>query len=144
LKRGIALVFVTAAVQAGCGSLFPGVPGPSASDAPTADLHVVNTKADTISIAVNGLSIGAVRAGEIVTIPQSRLPPAPWQIEARGPDGQLVIRLTQSAEDLLQAASGSGSSSGTDDDGCGMVRLRVGIIFNDETDPPAGIASCGP
>ena len=134
---------VMAGIVAGCGSLLPGVTGPSASDAPTADLHVVNTKADTISIAVNGISIGAVRAGEIVTIPRSRLPPAPWQIEARGPDGQLMISLTQSAEELLQAASGSASSSATDDDGCGMIRLRIGIFFNGETDPPAAIASCG-
>jgi hypothetical protein len=133
-----------AGIVAGCGSLFPGVPGPSASDAPTADLHVVNTKADAISIVVNGISIGAVRAGDVVTIPRSRLPPAPWQIEARGPDGQLMISLIQTAEELLQAANGSGSSGATDDDGCGVIRLRVGIFFNGETDPPAGIASCGP
>jgi hypothetical protein len=145
VARRIAITAVLmAGIVAGCGSLFPAVPGSSASDAPTADLHVVNTKADAISIVVNGSSIGAVRGGDVVTIPRSRLPSAPWQIEARGLDGQLLISLTQSAEELLQAASGSGSSSGTDDDGCGMIRLRVGIFFNGETDPPAGIASCGP
>jgi hypothetical protein len=130
-------------IVAGCGSLFPGMPGPSASEAPTADLHVVNTKADTISIEVNGIAIGAVRAGDVVTIPQSRLPAAPWRVEARGPGGQLVITLNASAEDLLDAANGTRSIAGTDDDGCGIVRLRVGGLFN-ETEPPAGIASCGP
>jgi hypothetical protein len=77
-RIGIATVLM-AGIVAGCGSLLPAVPGPSASGAPTADLHVVNTKADPISIEVNGISIGAAHAGDVVRIPRSRLPNAPWK-----------------------------------------------------------------
>ena len=130
---GWAVVIVMLA--AGCGPLAPGGVVASASVAPDAAVHVTNRTTLDISLFVNGLSIGTVRAGDEIAIEPGRLPPLPWAVEARSPSGRLVLPWHVAVGQIQKALDGTGASGATATLTCGTFSLRIGALGDPGPDP---------
>jgi hypothetical protein len=113
------------------------------------DLHVSNGTTLPVSITVNGQDIGAVRAGDVLTVPSGVLPPMPWTVDARSPSGRLLTTMTANREDIHQEDFGNGTTqeSGAGariDLSCGRLDLWVGVRPLGPVPGPGVPGDCAP
>ncbi|HLO34895.1 MAG TPA: hypothetical protein VK194_02380, partial [Candidatus Deferrimicrobium sp.] len=124
----IVRVVLVAALVAACGPMAPAGPGPLASIPPDGNVHVTNGTTLDVSIFVNGLSIGTVRAGDEITIESGRLPTLPWTVEARSPSGRLILPWNVEVGQIQEALDGTGASGATATLTCGVFTMRIGTV----------------
>jgi hypothetical protein len=136
MRRGVIVRLILVAVMlTGCGPIVPVGVGSSASVAPDGNVHVKNGTTLDVSIVVNGLSIGTLRAGDETTIESSRLPPLPWAVEARSPSGRVILPWNVAVGQIQKALDGSGASSATATLTCGVLRMWIGAAIDPGPDP---------
>jgi hypothetical protein len=83
--------------------------GPIPSTA--AHLEISNGTTLVITLAVNGSPITSVGPHSVERISPSRLPPLPWQVEARAASGRVLTSLTVRAGDVQRTTNSDGSTS---------------------------------
>ena len=131
IGRGVLLLVLVT----GCGPIVPIGVVPSPSVGADGNVHVSNGTTLDISIVVNGLSIGTVRAGDEIAIESSRLPGLPWAVEARSPSGRLILPWHVGVGQIQKALDGTGASAATATLTCGVFTIRIGAIGDTGPDP---------
>lgn len=120
-------------VAASCGGPTPTL-GPVASPTVVAasPLGVANGTTVTVSVALNGIVVATVAAGETQTAIPVVLPSRPWTVEARSPSGRLLATLTVGAADDISATSSRAVSEVL---ACGRIELWAGGPHGGEPAP---------
>ena len=115
---------------------------PVSTPAERVNLGISNGTAIAVTLSVNGQRIGefAAQSGE-PTIDVSRLPPLPWNVEARSPSGRLLTSMNV-APGQVQSTTGPGGviehsgALGRVDLSCGRLTIWAADVQPSGPAPP--------
>ncbi len=131
-RRAGRWVVLLSVLAAGCG-LLPGS-GPV--------VRLDNLTNEAAAVEVNGAWLGTYAPGTSTDIPLQGHGAPPYRVGVRLANGQEVISMELSAEDVSDAADGSAGSAGMAELPCGTVRLSIGRV--DQALPTVAFAELPP
>ena len=111
------------------------------------NLGIANDTSVTVTLFVNGASLGDVPPGSVEpTVDEAALPPLPWTVTVRSASGQVLGTM------FAGSAAGNGTFSAQFGDlACGQVTVWIGATEPAEpASPPGGpspgssLTPCGP
>jgi len=89
-------------------------------------VQVSNGTTLVVTLVVNDETVATVASGANETIPASRLPSAPWRVEARSPSGRVLVSMTVHLGDVTVTSDGLRGVGSRVDLSCGRLDIWSG------------------
>jgi hypothetical protein len=113
-------------------------------------LSIQNGTTLTVTLVVNGVPVATLAPGACIGcrlddgVSASRLSPLPWQVEARSPNGRVLVSMTVRQGDVIKTDSGAQGVANRVDLSCGRLDIWSGPPLAGPAPGPGSPGDCLP